>query len=290
MKRKNNISCVILTYNEAHRLRDCLRSAVWADEIVVIDGHSSDETAAIAKEFTKKVVLSDRLGPQNPGGFSAQRNFGLEQASGEWVFFLDADERFTPELAEEIQELCINGIDKKTVALRVRRREHFFGVHSPYTHSEGWQTRLVRKGFAIWDGRLVHEGLILQGDVESLKGYLLHFSKDSIADYVATQNRYTSLEAEQAVHDGKPLPRSPWKEMVKTFLNIYIYRGSYREGAFGMIMSLLFTQCAFLCWAKRWEMAMKSAQFDAREPRFAWCECGARWLGKLWRIVSPPAK
>ena len=75
------ISAIILTYNEQVRLRDCLASAAWCDEVVVVDGYSTDDTVAVAREFTDKVFLSDRLGPSKPGGFAEQRNFGLEQAS-----------------------------------------------------------------------------------------------------------------------------------------------------------------------------------------------------------------
>ncbi len=89
---------------EATRLRRrCLESVAWCDEIIVVDGHSTDSTVALAKEFTDKIYLSDLLGPKNPGGFAAQRNFALEQTSADWVFFLDADEQFTPELAEEVR-------------------------------------------------------------------------------------------------------------------------------------------------------------------------------------------
>jgi glycosyltransferase involved in cell wall biosynthesis len=104
------ISAIILTYNEQTRLRECLASAAWCDEVVVVDGHSTDDTVAVAREFTDKVFLSDRLGPSKPGGFAEQRNFGLEQVACEWAFFIDADERFTPELAKEIRQRLHNGI------------------------------------------------------------------------------------------------------------------------------------------------------------------------------------
>ncbi len=282
------ISAIILTYNEEARLRDCLASATWCDEVVVVDGYSTDKTVAVAREFTDKVFLSDRLGPSKPGGFAEQRNFGLEQAASEWVFFLDADERFAPELGKEIRQRLQTGIDSEFTMFQVRRREHFFGVYTPYTHGEGWQTRMLRRGAAKWDARLVHEGIETKGKMGSLDGYLLHFSKDSIADYLTTQNRYTTLEAEQAVADGQPLAKSPFSIMLRTFLNLYVYKGSYREGAFGLIMSLFFAQYSFHCWAKRWELEMKAGRIKSDQPRIGWLERIARILSFVWLKISPP--
>jgi glycosyltransferase involved in cell wall biosynthesis len=282
------VSAVILTYNEQTRLRECLASAAWCDEVVVVDGYSTDDTVAVAREFTDKVFLSDRLGPSKPGGFAEQRNFGLEQASSDWVFFLDADERFTPELGKEIRERLQKGISEDVTIFRVRRREHFFGVYTPYTHGEAWQTRMLRKGAAKWDARLVHEGLLTEGKTDSLDGYLLHFSKDSISDYLTTQNRYTSLEAEQAVADGLPMAKSPFMGFIRTFLNLYVYKGSYREGAFGLIMSLFFAQYNFLCWAKRWEIEVKAGRIKPDQPRVVWIEKVASLLSFIWLKISPP--
>jgi glycosyltransferase involved in cell wall biosynthesis len=288
MEPSTKLSIVVLTYNEEKRLRECLASVAGCGELVVIDGYSTDGTVAIAREFTDKVFLSDRLGPKNPGGFSAQRNFGLEQATGDWVFFLDADERFSPELLREVQEFCAGKPDPACNAYLIPRKEHFFGVHTPYTHGEGWQRRFVRKGSGSWDDRLVHEGFTTEGRIGLLMGYLMHYSKDSIADYLATQNRYTTLEAEQGARDNVPFPLSPWKAMIKTFLNTYVYKGSYREGAFGLIMSLLFTQATFLVWAKRWEIEQKAERIPAEAPRSRWFEFGAKLLRKIWRVISPP--
>ncbi len=141
------------------------------------------------------------------------------------------------------------------------------GVFTPYTHGESWLARLVRKSAACWDGRLVHEALWTEGRTASLEGHLLHFSKDSIADYLTTQNRYTTLEAEQAVLEGRALPRSPLWGMIRTFLNVYVYKGAYREGAFGLIMSLCFAHYTFMTWAKQWEIEMKAGRIMSAATR-----------------------
>lgn len=283
-----SLAVVVIAYNEAHRIGPCLESVRWAPELVVIDGYSTDETAEIARKFTTNVYLSDRLGPEKLGGFADQRNFAMDCAKSDWVFFLDADERFSPELAEEILKKLSGGIATGTAAFRVRRKEHFFGVYTPHTHGESWLTRLMRKDKTRWNTRLVHEGLEIDGDTENLQGHILHFSKDSISDYLATQNRYTSLEAEQALNEGKPLEAGPFRSMAKTFLNIYVYKKSYREGAFGLIMSLLFAQYSFLCWAKRWEIEMKAGRIQSDQPRNRLLEKLAEVLSTVWTRLSPP--
>ena len=261
---RRNLSVLILTYNEAARLTPCLESAAWADEIVVVDGGSTDSTQEIARAFTPHVYVSDLLGPDKPGGFSDQRNFGLDKVTGEWVLLLDADERVTPDLAEEIRSRVLNEGDEGHAAYRVRRREHFFGVCTPHTHGQAWQTRLVRRGHGRYDGRLVHEGLLLDGTLGDLEGYIQHFSKDTVAQYVATMNRYTSLEAEEAAKTRLPLARTPWRGMIHAFCYRYIHMGSYREGTFGLLMSLMFAFYSYLTWAKHWEVC-KDADQATRE-------------------------
>lgn len=251
---KQKLSVIILTYNEAARLKPCLESVAWADEIIVVDAGSTDGTLELAQWFTPNVYISDLFGPDRPGGASDQRNFGIDQATGDWVFFLDADERVTAELAEEIRSQVLSKLDEGHAAYRLRRREHFFGVYTPYTHGQAWQTRLVRRGQGQYDGRLVHEGLALDGTLADLEGYVEHFSKDTVAQYVATMNRYTSLEAEELAKNQRPLPRTPWFGMIHAFCYRYIHMGSYREGTFGLLMSLMFAFYHYLTWSKHWEL------------------------------------
>ncbi len=267
--RTRKFSVIVLTYNEAHRLRPCLESVAWANEIVVVDGGSTDNTQQIAREYTPHVHVSDLLGPDKPGGFSDQRNFGLERASGDWVFFLDADERATPELAEEIKRRLLDGLDEGHTVYRLRRREHFFGVYSPHTHGQSWMTRIVRRGGGKYDGRMVHEGLVYEGTLGDLQSEMLHFSKDTVAQYVSTMNRYTSLEAEEAARAGTPLARTPWRGMIHAFCYRYIHMGSYREGTFGLLMSLMLAFYSYLTWTKQWEICKNAGQIPG-QSRPAW--------------------
>jgi len=282
------VSVVVLTYNESSRVRDCLESVRWADEIVVVDGFSTDDTVAIAKEFTGKVLLSDLLGPKNPGGYSEQRNFALQNVTSPWVFFIDADERCTPELANEIQKVLASPPPDDVTAFQVRRKEFFFGVYSEYTHGSGWLVRLLRTDRVRWNDRMVHEGIVTSGSIRQLQGKLLHYSKDSIADYLATQNRYTSLEALELEKKNAPLHRRPLFDSVRTFCNLYLYKGAYREGAFGLIMSVFFASYSFQVWAKHWESEMKSGRIPPTDPRFRFLELVAAALRSVWITVRPP--
>lgn len=261
---KQRLSVIVLTYNEASRLLPCLESVTWADEIIVVDGGSTDKTVEIAEKFTFHVYVSTLLGPDNPGGFSDQRNFALGKASGDWVLFLDADERVTPELAKEIQTRILFGASATHPVYDIRRKEHFFGIYSPHTHGQAWQARLLRRGYAKWDGRRVHEGLIFEGTTGVLHQYIQHFSKETVAHYVSTMNRYTSLEAEEAVKNNQPLARTPWRGMIHAFCYRYFHLGSYREGTFGLVMSLMFGFYSYLSWTKHWELCKNAGSIPGR--------------------------
>jgi len=282
------VAAVILTFNEAARVRDCLESVRWADEIVVVDGYSTDGTPDIAREYTERIFLSDRLGPKNPGGYSDQRNFALENVTAPWAFFIDADERCTPELAAEIRKTLADGPCDDVAAYQMRRKEYFFGVHTPYTHGSGWLVRLLRTDRVRWNDRLVHEGIATTGTIRQLQGMLLHYSKDSIADYLATLNRYTSLEALELAKKDTPLLRHPLFESFRTFCNLYIYKGACREGAFGLIMSVFLANYTFQTWAKHWESEMKSGRIPATSPRFHALEFVAAALRSVWITLRPP--
>lgn len=282
------ITAIILTYNEAHRIAPCLQSISWVDDILVVDGFSTDGTQQLARDHGAKVIESDLLGPKNPGGYAAQRAFALDQAKADWVLFLDADERCTPELSQEIRTTVEDAKDDDVAAYQVRRKEFYWGVHTEFTHGSGWLVRLVRPGGARWSDRLVHEGLETSGSIRQLQGKLLHYSKDSIHDYLATQNRYTSLEAQELEKCHKPLGRHPLLDSFRTFCNIYIYKGAYREGAFGLVMSVFFASYTFQTWAKYWESELKSGRLTAPNPRFRPLEILAAFLHHAWTTLRPP--
>jgi len=167
----DNISAVIIAKNEKANICECLKSIGWVNEIILVDAESTDKTVELAKNFTSKVFI------HKWEGFAKQKEFALSQASIEWILNLDADERISPLLKEEI----INLTDKDIDGYYLRRENYFFKKH---IKSCGWyndyQLRLVRKSKTRLTDRLVHEGFAVDGETECLKNHLIHYTFTSI--------------------------------------------------------------------------------------------------------------
>lgn len=167
----DNISAVIIAKNEKANICECLKSIGWVNEIILVDAESTDKTVELAKNFTSKVFI------HKWEGFAKQKEFALSQASIEWILNLDADERISPLLKEEI----INLTDKDIDGYYLRRENYFFKKH---IKSCGWyndyQLRLVRKSKTRLTDRLVHEGFAVDGETECLKNHLIHYIFTSI--------------------------------------------------------------------------------------------------------------
>ena len=161
-----NISAVIITRNEELNITDCLKSISWVDEIILVDAESTDKTVELAKYFTSKVFI------HRWEGFAKQKEFAVSQASNEWILNVDADERISPFLKEEITSL----IDKDIDGYYLRRENYFLKKH---IKSCGWdndyQLRLMRKSKTRLTDRLVHEGFAVDGKTERLKNRLVHY-------------------------------------------------------------------------------------------------------------------
>ena len=244
----SQLSVTIVAWNEEERLRACLESVGWADEIVVIDAESTDKTVQVAREFTDKIWV--RPWP----GFAAQKNFALDQATGAWVLSLDADERVTPELAGEIRQ-TLQG-DPAARGYRIPRVAWYLGR---WIRSTDWypdyQLRLYDRRAGRWNGRRVHESVDLQGTPAFLRHELQHYAYRDIAHHLATIDRYTTLAAEQWLAEGR---RTNGLEILihprLAFLRNYLLRGGIKDGAAGLIVSRLNAYYVFLKFAKLWEL------------------------------------
>jgi len=243
----NRLSVTIIVWNEEERLRACLESVAWADEIVVIDAESTDKTAALAREFTDRVWV--RPWP----GFALQKNFALAQATGEWILSLDADERVTPELGERIRAILAAGGPADGYA--IPRRNIFWGAwvrHGGLYPDH--QLRLFRRGAGRFVDDAVHESVQVDGRVDILAEAMLHQSYRDLEDFVRRSNRYSTLAAQDWIRRGrhvsvlalimKPLGR---------FLSMYIVKRGFLDGWRGLVLAVLYAEYVFLRMAKAWE-------------------------------------
>ena len=243
------VSVIVITKDEQENIQNCLESAQWADEIIVLDTGSTDKTIALAKKFTKKVYRAEWK------GFGATKNVALSKASREWVLSLDADERVTPELAREIQEIVRRDHDAYS-GFSVPRKAFFLGR---WIRHCGWypgrSVRLFRRKAGAFTDLQVHESVRVDGAVGELKSDLLHETDPTLQHYFLKFNRYTSLAAEDLIKKGerfsfdKMLVRPIW-----TFLRMYIVQRGFFDGIQGFILCVLSACYVFSKYAKLWEL------------------------------------
>ena len=239
-----SLSVAVVVLNEEERLRACLESVVWADEIVVVDAGSGDKTVAIAREFTDRVLFR----PWD--GYVAQKNFALDQCHGDWLLSLDADERVSDALRDEIQA-TIRG-DAREAGFQLPRRNLFQGrwVRHGGLYPD-WQLRLFRRGRGAFAERAVHESVKVDGPTARLRAPLVHESYRSIGDAVARLNRYSDLAAAELVRAGRGgslvdlLGRPVWR-----FLSMYVLRAGFLDGWRGLVLAGLHAHYVFLRAAK----------------------------------------
>jgi len=251
------VSVTVITKNEAADIADALASVAWADEIVVVDSESSDDTVAIAKRFTDRVIV--RPWP----GYSEQKNYAASMARNDWILSLDADERVTPALADEIRS-TLSGTPRES-AFRIPRVTWHLGR---WIRTTDWypdpQTRLYDRRAAKWTGRYVHESVTATGETGRLRGELQHYAYRDIADHLETIDRYTTYAARQMFEDGR---RAGLRHLAGhpplAFLRNYIAHRGILDGGPGLIISALNSYYVFLKFAKLREL---QTQGSKRKP------------------------
>ena len=245
------LSVTVITKNEADDLAAALESVAWADEIVVVDSHSTDDTVAIARRYTDRVVVRDWP------GYIAQKNFAAGQASHDWILSLDADERVTPVLADSIRALLSQ--DPPCAAYRMPRVSWHLGR---WIRTTDWypdhQLRLYDRRRARWTGQLVHEAVTVEGTVGALRGELQHYPYRDLADHLETIDRYTTYAAEQMAARGRRARR--WHLRVYprfAFFRNYVLRRGFLDGRVGFIISTMNAHYVFMKFAKLWEIEQR---------------------------------
>ena len=227
------LTAIILTYNETNNIVACIESVGFADAVLVLDGFSRDDTTAKARALGAEVIQHQFT------GYAGQRNAALDAVKGsaDWVLFVDADERVTAELAQEVRE-SIASTDY--VAYRIPRYNYIFGK---LTRATGWypdyQTRLLKVGATHYE-REVHEIVVVDGAEGTLKEHLIHYNYANVTQFLEKQRKYAAIDAQILRDQGiRPRPQNyilqPWRQFWRRFVTLK----GYRDGRHGLRLSAL---------------------------------------------------
>ena len=246
------ISVIVLTKNEEKNIDECLSTVSWADEVIVIDDNSNDRTVEIAKKRGVKAISH----PLN-NDFSQQRNFGLSQTKGDWILFVDADERISSALWYEIMAITNDpaGIYN---GFYLKRRDVIWGKELKYGETGNVKLlRLARKDSGIWKGR-VHEIWEVSRKTAVLKNPIMHYPHQSIKEFLQEVNYYTDLRAGE-LHKKKVY--SSWISIIiytkLKFIVNYFVKGGIFDGIPGLLFALMMSFHSFLVRGKLWQLWQK---------------------------------
>jgi glycosyltransferase involved in cell wall biosynthesis len=246
------ISAVVVCYNEEDRIRDCLESLQWCGEIVVVDSFSSDRTPDICRRFTEHVIQRTWI------GYRDQKAYAHSQATKDWVLLVDADERVTPALRDEILDALArdNGL---YAGYSVPRLVNYLGR---WWWRGGWypdyDIRLFRNDRARWGGSDPHEKILVDGKVRRLRNPLHHYSYRNIEDHIQRINRFTSISSRELKKEG-----GRWRmadallRPVARFFRSYVLKRGFMEGFAGFYVAVSAAVYVFLKYAKLWELELK---------------------------------
>ena len=229
------LSVVLITFNEAAKIADAITSARFADEVLVIDSGSTDDTAAIAQRLGARVVQREWH------GFGNQKQFAVDSARHDWVCVLDSDERIPAELQNEIRRALRQPVFQ---AYRIARRNFFFGKFIRHGGLyPDYSVRLFHRRHSRFTGAAVHEKVVTTGPVGSLKEPMIHLAYDDIAHFITKANRYSSLSGQRNL--TKAVFNPLW-----TFFNMYVLRLGFLDGKEGFLIAVLYSQYTFWKYLK----------------------------------------
>lgn len=241
-----NLSVIIIAKNGEDQIERAIQSVDFADEIIVVDGGSTDSTVAVAKKLKAKVIR----GVGND--FGKQREIGKNKAKNEWIFYIDTDEQVTSQLAESIKNAISSGND--AVAYVVLRKNFYLGNHEwPYV--EKLERLFQKKYLKGWRGSL-HETAIIDGKIGNLNGYLFHYTHKNLSSMLEKTLLWSSIEAKLRLDADHP--KMVWwrfiRVMITAFYNSYIKQKGYKAGTAGLIESIYQAYSMFITYARLWEM------------------------------------
>lgn len=224
---------------------DCLASVSWADEIIVVDSGSSDSTADIARAHGARVI-----GTNDWPGFGVQKNRAVDAATGDWILSLDADERISPALRDEVSTLLAGGDDAE--AYEIPRLSSYCGR---FMRHGGWWpdyvTRLFQRGRARFSDDLVHERLIVEGRTGRLRNHLIHLTYENLEEVLDKVNRYSTAGAKMAYTNGRrgslsvAIMRGLW-----AFIRTYFLRAGILDGRYGFMLAVSNAEATYYRYLK----------------------------------------
>lgn len=245
------ISACVTCFNEEDKIRRCLKSLTWCDEIVVVDSFSKDKTPDICREYTDRVYQHEWL------GYIGQKNLIRKMASHNWVLFLDADEEVPPELRKEIQnELSLVG---PYVGYQFPRMVYYLGKW--IRHGEWYpdtKLRLFQRDKGRSGGREPHDHVIVDGPIKTLKNPIFHYTYDDIFDHMAQMNRFSSITARAKFEEGI---RARLSDLIfrppHRFMKSFVFRNGWLDGRRGFIIAVISALGVALKYAKLWELELE---------------------------------
>jgi len=253
---RQTLAVVILTKNEEARISRCLTSVRWADELVIVDGLSTDRTVEICRQFGARVISH-----AFEGSFAQERNLGLDHARSDWVLQLDADDVVTPTFRAAVEQLLATR--PSHAALKFRRKSYLLGRFMQYGGWHHYLPNLVRRDAVRYEG-LVHERPVVQGTIGRLDADVEHHPCESLEQFLARHNRYTTLTAEEWLRTrGRMTEPQIRRELIKRTWKViwksYIKKAGIREGMHGLVFAGFFASVEMLKWAKYWEQCRRAA-------------------------------
>lgn len=259
---KPEVSAIVVCFNEEDRIRDCLESLRWCDEIVVVDSFSTDGTVEICRQYTDRVM-------QRPwGGYRDQKAFAHSQATRDWVILVDADERVPPELRDEIRD-SLSRFGNRYAGFSIARLVHYLGR---WWWRGGWYPdyaiRLVRHDLASWSGVEPHGHIVADGRVRRLKNPLHHLTYRDIGDHLRRINHFTTVSSRELRGQGS---RWRWSDNLFRpgfrFFRSYIWKRGFLEGFAGYFVAATAAIYVFLKYAKLRELELRAENAEGERGR-----------------------
>ena len=249
------ISAIITTFNEEAHIAGCIESLLWCDEILVVDSFSTDRTSEICRGYDKV-----RFFQRTYYGSASQKNWAMDQVTNDWILIFDADERCTPALQREIEDLLASG--PREDAYTIKRRVYFLDRVIRFS---GWQhdrvVRLVRRGTARYPNRRVHADMVTRGPAPVLRRSMDHYMADSLDEYIKRIEKYSFWGAAQNWKEKRKsgftqvFGRSIWR-----FLRTYVFQLGVLDGMHGLVFCMLQAYGTYLKWALLWGWHVNAAR------------------------------